>query len=88
MPGHSDSAGLGRVGPISRDGLREYNIYVSTQTDDDFQYIISYASDDNLLPLRSSPLFMDARVTRGKLSLFWKLRSTVMSASPVTALAT
>jgi len=29
--------------------LREYNIYVSTQTDDDFPYIISNASEDNLV---------------------------------------
>lgn len=40
---------LGSAQPISRDCLREYNIYVSTQTDDDFAYIISYASEDNLL---------------------------------------
>jgi predicted TIM-barrel fold metal-dependent hydrolase len=29
--------------------LREYNIYASTQTDDDFPCVISYASADNLL---------------------------------------
>lgn len=29
--------------------MREYNIYVSIQTDDDFQYIISYASEYNLI---------------------------------------
>ncbi|HEY7217799.1 MAG TPA: amidohydrolase family protein [Candidatus Binatia bacterium] len=40
---------LGGAQPISRDCLREYNIYVSTQTDDDFPYIISYAGENNLL---------------------------------------
>jgi len=40
---------LGSAHPISKDCLREYNIYVSTQTDDDFQYVISYASEDNLV---------------------------------------
>ena len=40
---------LGSAHPISKDCLREYNIYVSTQTDDDFQYIISYACEDNLV---------------------------------------
>ncbi|HEX9265186.1 MAG TPA: amidohydrolase family protein [Candidatus Binatia bacterium] len=40
---------LGSAHPISRDCLREYHIYVSTQTDDDFSYIISYAGEDNLL---------------------------------------
>jgi predicted TIM-barrel fold metal-dependent hydrolase len=40
---------LGSERPISRDCLREYNIYVSTQSDDDFAYIISYASEDNLV---------------------------------------
>jgi len=40
---------LGSARPIFRDCLREYNIYVSTQTDDDFPYIISYAGEDNLL---------------------------------------
>ena len=40
---------LGGAHPITRDCLREYNIYVSTQTDDDFQYVTSYAGADNLL---------------------------------------
>ncbi|MSP38530.1 MAG: hypothetical protein EXR70_08575 [Deltaproteobacteria bacterium] len=40
---------LGSARPISKDCLREYNIYVSTQTDDDFPYVISYASEDNLV---------------------------------------
>ena len=40
---------LGSVRPISKGCLREYNIYVSTQSDDDFPYIISYASEDNLV---------------------------------------
>ena len=40
---------LGSAHPISKDCLREYNIYASTQTDDDFPYIISYASEDNLV---------------------------------------
>jgi predicted TIM-barrel fold metal-dependent hydrolase len=40
---------LGSEHPISTDCLREYNIYVSTQTDDDFNYIISYASENNLV---------------------------------------
>ncbi len=40
---------LGSAHPISRDCLRAYNIFVSTQTDDDFSYIISYAGEDNLL---------------------------------------
>jgi predicted TIM-barrel fold metal-dependent hydrolase len=40
---------LGSAHPISRECLREYNIFVSTQTDDDFSYIISYAGEDNLV---------------------------------------
>ena len=40
---------LGSARPISKDCLREYNIYVSTQSDDDFPYIISYAGEDNLV---------------------------------------
>jgi predicted TIM-barrel fold metal-dependent hydrolase len=40
---------LGGAHPISRDCLREYNIYVSTQSDDDFKYIISCAGDENLV---------------------------------------
>jgi predicted TIM-barrel fold metal-dependent hydrolase len=35
--------------PVRRECLRDYKIYVSTQTDDDFPYIISYSGDDNLL---------------------------------------
>jgi predicted TIM-barrel fold metal-dependent hydrolase len=40
---------LGSAQPISRDCLRDFNIFVSTQTDDDFRYIISYAGEDNLV---------------------------------------
>jgi predicted TIM-barrel fold metal-dependent hydrolase len=40
---------LGSAHPISKTCLREYNIYVSTQTDDDFPYIISYAGEANLV---------------------------------------
>ena len=40
---------LGSARPISKDCLREYNIYVSTQTDDDFRYVISYAGEENLV---------------------------------------
>jgi len=40
---------LGSARPISRDCLREYNIYVSTQSDDDFPYILSYAGEGNLV---------------------------------------
>ena len=40
---------LGSARPISKDCLHEYNIYVSTQTDDDFSYIISYAGEGNLV---------------------------------------
>jgi predicted TIM-barrel fold metal-dependent hydrolase len=40
---------LGSARPISRHCLKEYNIYVSTQTDDDFPYVISYAGEDNLV---------------------------------------
>jgi predicted TIM-barrel fold metal-dependent hydrolase len=40
---------LGGAYPVSKDCLREKNIYVSTQTDDDFHYIISYAGEDNLV---------------------------------------
>ncbi len=40
---------LGGAHPITRDCLREYKIYVSTQSDDDFLYVISYAGEDNLL---------------------------------------
>ena len=40
---------LGSANPISKDCLHEYNIYVSTQTDDDFPYVISYAGEENLV---------------------------------------
>ena len=34
---------LGSEHPVSTNCFGEYNIYVSTQTDDDFEYIMSYA---------------------------------------------
>lgn len=40
---------LGSEHPISTDCLREYKIYVSTQTDDDFNYLISYVGEENLV---------------------------------------
>ncbi len=40
---------LGGEHPLSADCLRECNIYVSTQSDDDFPYIISYSGEDNLV---------------------------------------
>jgi len=40
---------LGSARAVSTDCLREYNIYVSTQSDDDFKYIISCAGDENLV---------------------------------------
>jgi predicted TIM-barrel fold metal-dependent hydrolase len=40
---------LGSKQPISKSCLRDFNIYVSTQSDDDFQYIISYAGEENLV---------------------------------------
>lgn len=40
---------LGSARAISTGCLREYNIYVSTQSDDDFAYIISYAGEENLV---------------------------------------
>jgi predicted TIM-barrel fold metal-dependent hydrolase len=40
---------LGSDHPISTDCLREYNVYVSTQTDDDFTYVMSYAGEENLV---------------------------------------
>ena len=40
---------LGSDQPISADCFREYNIYVSAQTDDDFAYIISYTGEQNLV---------------------------------------
>jgi predicted TIM-barrel fold metal-dependent hydrolase len=40
---------LGSARPVSKSCLSEYNIYVSTQSDDDFPYVISYAGEDNLV---------------------------------------
>lgn len=40
---------LGSAHPISTDCLRDFHIYVSTQSDDDFPYVISYAGEDNLV---------------------------------------
>jgi hypothetical protein len=40
---------LGSEHPLSPNCLRELNIFVSTQTDDDFPYIISYAGEGNLV---------------------------------------
>jgi hypothetical protein len=40
---------LGSAHPVSRSCLRDLNIYVSTQTDDDFSYVISYSGEDNLV---------------------------------------
>jgi uncharacterized protein len=40
---------LGGPHPVSQDCLRVYKIYVSTQTDDDFAYVISYAGEENLV---------------------------------------
>lgn len=40
---------LGGKHPISSQCLKELNIYVSTQTDDDFNYVMSYSSEDNLV---------------------------------------
>lgn len=40
---------LGSEHPISAECLRDFNIYVSTQTDDDFPYVISYAGEENLV---------------------------------------
>ncbi|MBM4296929.1 MAG: hypothetical protein FJ143_04240 [Deltaproteobacteria bacterium] len=40
---------LGSARPVSKSCLSEYNIYVSTQSDDDFPYVISYAGADNLV---------------------------------------
>jgi predicted TIM-barrel fold metal-dependent hydrolase len=35
--------------PVTTRCLSDYKIYVSTQTDDDFAYVISYAGEDNLV---------------------------------------
>jgi predicted TIM-barrel fold metal-dependent hydrolase len=40
---------LGSTHPVPTHCLREYNVYVSTQSDDDFPYIISYAGEENLV---------------------------------------
>jgi uncharacterized protein len=40
---------IGSEHVISRNCLSEFNIYVSTQSDDDFPYVISYAGEDNLV---------------------------------------
>lgn len=40
---------LGGQHPVSSQCLKEFDIYVSTQTDDDFKYIMSYSSEDNLV---------------------------------------
>ena len=43
------AAALGSEHPVSTNCFGEYNIYVSTQTDDDFEYIMSYAGEGNLV---------------------------------------
>jgi predicted TIM-barrel fold metal-dependent hydrolase len=40
---------LGGDHPVSMSCFRDYGIYVSTQTDDDFSYVISYAGEENLV---------------------------------------
>jgi len=40
---------LGSEHPVTTRCLSDFNIYVSTQTDDDFPYIISYAGEENLV---------------------------------------
>jgi predicted TIM-barrel fold metal-dependent hydrolase len=40
---------LGGEHPVSRNCFRDYGIYVSTQTDDDFSYVISYTGEKNLV---------------------------------------
>ena len=40
---------LGSEHPVSMNCFRDYGIYVSTQTDDDFSYVISYAGEENLV---------------------------------------
>src|SRR5258706_9403389 len=40
---------LGSKHPISNNCLREFNIYVSTQTDNDFNYVMSYSGEENLV---------------------------------------
>ena len=40
---------LGSPQPISTTCVRDYKIYISTQTDDDFSYVISYTGEENLV---------------------------------------
>ena len=40
---------LGSDHPVPANPFREYNIFVSTQSDDDFRYVISYAGEENLV---------------------------------------
>jgi predicted TIM-barrel fold metal-dependent hydrolase len=40
---------LGSEHPISKECLSDFNIFVSTQSDDDFPYVISYAGEENLV---------------------------------------
>jgi hypothetical protein len=40
---------LGGEHSISKNCFRDYGIYVSTQTDDDFAYVISYVAEENLV---------------------------------------
>jgi predicted TIM-barrel fold metal-dependent hydrolase len=40
---------LGSPQPISATCVRDYKIYISTQTDDDFSYVISYTGEENLV---------------------------------------
>ena len=40
---------LGGKHPVSKNCFRDLKIYVSTQTDDDFSYVMSYTGEDNLV---------------------------------------
>jgi hypothetical protein len=40
---------LGGEHPVSMSCFRDHGIYVSTQTDDDFSYVISYAGEENIV---------------------------------------
>jgi len=40
---------LGGQHPISTNCFHDYGIYVSTQTDDDFAYVMSYTGEENLV---------------------------------------
>ena len=40
---------LGGAHEIAMTALRDFRIYVSTQSDDDFPYVLSYAGEDNLV---------------------------------------